>query len=83
MAWDGFGTAVCSARMRPSATSAALDDEDTSLFRIVSLEEMAVSVLDALRLDDDDDVTRGPVLTLVSRLVIGNNESEQCSSCCR
>ena len=69
--------------MRPSATSAALDDEDTSLFRIVSLEEMAVSVLDALRLDDDDDVTRGPVLTLVSRLVIGNNESEQCSSCCR
>ena len=39
--------------MRPSATSAALDDKDTSFFRIVALEVAVVSVLDALHLGDD------------------------------
>ena len=76
MAWDGLGEAVSSARTRPSATRAALDDENiSSFFRIVSLEVLVVSVLDALRLGDDPS---GLIPTGVEFCLSGHNAGRWC-----
>ena len=60
--------------MRPSATRAALDDKDTSFFRIVSLEVVTVSVLDEIHLDDD---LSGLIPKVMSSLG-GHNAGRRC-----
>ena len=77
MAWDGFDEAVSSARMRPSATSEALKDENKSFFRIVSLEVVTVSVLDELHLDDDPS---GLIPTGADFCLSGHNAGRWCLS---